>query len=258
MNFIHFELTSRCNKRCSMCGRRKMEREHPDLCNWGDMPFEMVRNIADQVPAGVVVQFHNNGEPTLYPHLGQAVALFHRNIKQFNTNGKLLLEKADEIIGNLDVLTLSVIENDPEGEEQYGIARKFIEIKGDRRPRMVYRLLGNVKNADRWDEMPGIVARRTLHAPDGSRDYRKPVVVPEIGVCLDLLTHLAIDRNGWISVCVRFDPHGDLRLGNINVLPLEDAWNGKKRRNYIENHVKGRRADCPGCDRCHFYGVPIG
>jgi hypothetical protein len=48
-----------------------------------------------------VVQFHNNGEPTLYPYLEGALSLFWHCIRQFNTNGKLLVEKAYEIIGNL-------------------------------------------------------------------------------------------------------------------------------------------------------------
>ena len=32
-NILHLELTSRCNKACFCCGRRKMEREHPELCD---------------------------------------------------------------------------------------------------------------------------------------------------------------------------------------------------------------------------------
>jgi 2-iminoacetate synthase ThiH len=37
---INVELTDRCNKTCWICGRRKRERENPDLkLYYGDMDF---------------------------------------------------------------------------------------------------------------------------------------------------------------------------------------------------------------------------
>ena len=257
-NILHLELTSRCNKSCWMCGRRKMEVDHPELCNWGDIDPEMITRISRQVTSDTVVQFHNNGEPLLYPYLGWSLLRFKHCFRQFNTNGKLLLEKREEIIDNLDVLTVSVIENDPEGAEQYDRVREFISIKGERRPAIVFRLLGDVERPDKWQELGGIVCHRVLHAPGGSYDYEKEVTKPEIGVCLDLLTHLAIDRWGNISMCVRFDPEGKLRLGNVNELSLWGAWKHPKRLEYIQRHIDQKRDECLGCDGCHFYGIPRG
>lgn len=235
-----------------------MEREYPEMCNWGDMTPQMVWTLSRQTPSGTVVQFHNNGDPLLYPKLGWALQRFDHCIRQFNTNGKLLAEKASEIIGNLEVLAISVIENDPEGDEQYEIVNRFLDRKGSAKPHMVYRLLGDVEKDDRWEALPGVIARRVLHAPGGSYDYKKKVTVPEIGICLDLLTHLAVDRHGNISLCVRFDPKGHLRLGNIKDTTLEGAWNGAKRKQYLEKHIDGNRDSCPGCDSCEFWGVPRG
>ncbi len=257
LGFVNIELTSRCNKTCAMCGRRKMEREYPELCNWGDMPKEMVYEISKQVPSGIVVQFHNNGEPLLFPDLGWALSLYRNNIRCFNTNGKLLLEKADEIIGNLETLTISVIEKDEEGDEQYEIVRRFIERKNDRYPQIVYRLLGKVDRT-RWDRLRGLVITRILHAGEGSFRYSKEVCKPEVGICLDLLTHLAIDRFGNISLCVRFDPKGDLRIGNIKEITLQEAWASEKRRYYIEKHIEQKRKQLQGCSRCEYFGVPRG
>lgn len=252
-NFLHLELTSRCQKDCPMCGRRKMEREHPELCDWGDMPMEMVYTIAEQVPAGTVVQLHNNGEPLMYHSLGMALMAFPHCIKQLNTNGILLVEKA-EALGELDVLTISVIDSDPAQAKE---VQTFEAIKGDR-PRMIYRLLGDV-NLRPWMDMPGQVVTRTLHLPEGSRCYQKPVTIPEHGVCLDLLTHLAIDRHGDISICVRFDPNKELRIGNIDEMTLQEAWNSDKRQEYIKAHVQGKRDSLPGCGNlCTFYGIPVG
>ncbi len=264
LSFLHLELTSRCNKGdgtpgsgCFMCGRRKMERDHPELCNWGDMPKEMVYEISKQIPAGIVVQFHNNGEPCLYPDLGNALALFKNNIRCFNTNGKLLLDKSNEIIGNLETLTISVIQDDPEGDEQYDTVVRFLERKGSRKPTLIYRPLGRVCE-DRWRGLSGILARRILHSPEGSRNYERRVTIPEIGICLDLLTHLAIDRHGNISLCVRFDPEGNLRLGNIKTVTLEEAWTSEKRKRYLRWHIAGQRATLPGCNQCEYWGVPRG
>jgi radical SAM protein with 4Fe4S-binding SPASM domain len=168
------------------------------------------------------------------------------------------MEKAEEIIDNMEVLTISVIENDPEGDEQYELVKRFLGTKRDRKPRMVYRFLGNVAKRDRWAKLPGLFATRVLHSPGGSHDYYKEVTIPETGICLDLLTHLAIDRYGNISLCVRFDPEGKLRLGSINEISLMEAWHGEKRKAYLEEHVAGNRQALAGCGQCEFYGVPIG
>ena len=257
-SFLNLELTSRCNKSCWMCGRRRMEKERPDLADWGDMPAELVAEISHQRPLGIAIQFHNNGEPLLYPLLAWALRSFPGNIRCLNTNGKLLLEKDEAIIGHLETLTISIIENDPEGDEQYEIVRRFLGKKGSNKPLVVYRLLGKVDGSERWKRLPGLLTRRVLHSPYGSREYRKPAVIPEIGVCLDLLTHLAIDRKGNVSMCVRFDPEGDLRLGNVGNMSLEECWRSEKRRRYINWHLAGQREMLPGCNRCDYWGVPRG
>lgn len=110
---VNVELTSRCNKNCWMCGRRKIDREHPDIAlDYGDMDFELVKSIAKQLQPGIVVQFHNNGEPLLYPRLKEAIGLFAGQIKCMDTNGKLIVQRADDIIENLNTLTVSTFEND--------------------------------------------------------------------------------------------------------------------------------------------------
>lgn len=68
----------------------------------------MVYEISKQVPKNIVVQFHNNGESLLYPYLGEVLNIFNHCIRCFNTNFKLLLDRADEIIRNLETLTISV------------------------------------------------------------------------------------------------------------------------------------------------------
>jgi hypothetical protein len=255
---IHLELTSRCNKNCWMCGRRKIDKEHPEIAmNYGDMDFGMVKKIAKQLPEGIVVQFHNNGEPLLYPELGNALRLFNNQIKCMNTNAKLIVDRAGEIIDNLDTITISVIENDLEADEQYELVKKFLRIKGKKKPNMIYRCLGEVKT-ERWRELEGIIATRILHNPLGSFKYMKNPTVPEIGICLEILNHLAINRFGKVSICVRFDPKGLGIIGDANSMPLIDIWHGAQRKEWIKHHMAGKRNEIPLCSYCDFWGVPTG
>ena len=254
--------------------------------NFGDMDFSLLEKIAKQMPPNILIQFHSNGEPLLYPWLADAMELFPKQIKTMDTNGKLLVVRAAEIIDTVDTLTVSVFENDDESEEQYASVLEFLELKGDRKPFMIYRLLGDVsqhkyievtKNlmggketrvdksgssqskVDRWYKLPGIVATRILHNPLGSYGYEKKVTVSEHGVCLDLLSHLVIDRVGNCFTCVRFNPYHYNKLGNIRHISLEEIWNHPARIEMLRQHAKGKRSlASPLCAKCDFYGCPTG
>lgn len=255
---VNVELTDRCNKACWMCGRRKIDKGYPELAlNYGDMDFELVKSIATQLPEGIVVQFHDNGEPLLYPRFGEAVRLFIRQIKCMDTNGKLIVEKADKIIDNLDTLTISTFEKDEEGDEQYKLIEEFLKIKGNRKPNVIIRCLGEM-DLGRYKKLGCIIATRILHSPMGSFNYKKNPTVPEIGICLDLLSHMVIKRDGKVSVCVRFDPKGHGIIGDCTTTPLIDIWNSSKRNEWLKYHIEGKRHKVPLCSYCEFWGVPTG
>lgn len=255
---INVELTSRCNKSCWMCGRRKVDRDYPDLAvEYGDIDFDLVRKIADQLPPNIVVQLHNNGESLLYSRFEEALRLFNRQITNVVTNGKLLVEKADEIINNLDTIAISIIENDPEADEQYEIIEEFLKIKRDRKPFTILRLNGEVDH-ERYKKFGLVMATRILHSPMGSFNYKRNPTIPEIGICLDFLHHLAISSKGKVSICVRFDPKGVGIIGDANTQALEDIWKSPKRMEWLEYHKQGRRDKVSLCSYCHFWGVPTG
>jgi len=258
LSVVNVELTSRCNKNCWMCGRRKIDREYPEMAlNYGDMDFNLVKKISKQLPSQIVVQLHNNGEPLLYPRFGEAAKLFRRQIRCLNTNGKLIVEKASEIINNLETMTISIFENDFDAEEQYKLVKDFLKIKGNNKPNLIYRCLGDV-NLERWKKLPGIVVTRILHHPLGSFKYKKNPTIPETGICLDFLNHMAIDRLGRVSICVRFDPKGLGVIGDANKTSLDRIWNGQKRKEWLKYHVRGQRKKIPLCSYCEFWGVPTG
>jgi hypothetical protein len=243
-----------------MCGRRKHERDDPNVLNtYGDMSFSMVEYIASQLPDGITTQLHSNGEPTLYPRLGDAIHLFSRQgcLVSFDTNGKLLVEKASEIIDNVDTIAISVIQNDPEKDEQLRVIKEFLHIKGNRKPLVVIRLNGE-QDETPYKNLGVTIAKRVLHHPMGSYEYSRDVTVPETGVCMDLLHRLSIDRFGNVSLCVRYDPNGDGIIGNVLTEKLDEIWNGKVRAEIIRNHLCGNRGFWKICSTCDFWGLPTG
>jgi len=254
---VNCELTSRCNKKCSFCGRREREKLYGDQ-NYGDIDFDLLFLIADELPSGIVVALHNNGEPMMYPRLGEALQLFENQTTYFVTNGLLLAKKANEIIDNLDIVSVSIIENEiPEvANQQYDEIVDFLVMKGDKRPYLNLRFVGKA-DVERYKDIDVTKVYRTIHQPKGSIGYRKSPTIPEHGVCLDLLNRLAIDRFGNVSVCVRFDPEGELVLGNIVDTELEAMWNGEKRQEMLRKHIEGKRKELPFCgSKCEFFGVP--
>ncbi|MFH0875118.1 MAG: radical SAM/SPASM domain-containing protein [archaeon] len=253
---INIELTSRCNKNCWMCGRRKVEKEYPELTlKYGDMDFNLVQNIAKQLPPNIVVQLHNNGEALLYPRFGDAVKLFNRQITNVVTNGILLLEKANEIIDNIDTIAISIIENDPDADKQYEIIDRFLKLKGEKKPYTILRVNGDV-DIKRYQKFGLVMASRVLHSPMGSFNYRKQPTIPEIGICVDFLHHPAINSHGEASICVRFDPKRLGVLGDTKETALVDIWHSKKRLDWLALHKQGKRNQIPLCSYCHFWGFP--
>jgi len=256
---INVEFTSRCSKACWHCGRRERDRLY-GTDDYGDMDIDLIRRIASQVPEGIVIATHNNGESMLHPRFDEGVALFKERgcFVYAVTNGKHLMEKFDQIVNNLDVVSVSVIENDDETEKQcqFETLSEFLVAKGGRKPFVTLRFVGNIEDEERYAALGLTVVRRTLHQPKGSVGYRKPATIPECGVCWDFMTRLAIDRFGNVSCCVRFDPEGELRLGNLHDMTLEECWNSEKRIKMRELHTSGKRKDIPYCgDKCEFWGV---
>lgn len=253
---VIIELTSRCNKNCWMCGGRKLERENPELAvKRGDMEFSLLRKIAKQLPSGIVVEFHRDGEPMVYPRFGEAVALFKNQITTMITNGKLLVEKADEVIGRLDVVSISIFEKDVEAKSQLEIIKKFLALRGDRKPFVTFRIIGDVNEA-LYKELGCPIARRGLRSPLGRFGYKSAPAMPDMGICRDFLCSLCVNREGKVSICAKFDPEELGMIGNINTEKLSDIWNGVKRMAWKKLHVEGKRREIPPCSQCEYWGVP--
>lgn len=266
MNFptiLNIELTNACNKGCFMCGRRKKEKEDSTYYDKysSHMPFELLEKLEDELKnTSILIQFHWDGDPTMYPRLGDALKLFNGHVRCFNTNGKLIVQKADQIIDNMETLTISTFEDDWERESQWDTLQEFIKLKGDRKPNIVIRRLGNIPEEwmKKYESTGLLLADRILHAPEGSFTYTKKTTVPEYGICLEMLMHPAIDVNGDMSQCVRYDPERLGVIGNVYENTIEEIWNGDKRKQWLQWHIEGNRKNHPVCEKCEFWGIPRG
>lgn len=256
---IHVELTSRCEKRtlCAFCGH---QRQDVNPITYGDMDYDLLVRIREQLEPGVVVEWHRDGEPTAYPRLRDALSLFRDFSTCLVTHGLNLTKRADEIIDLCTTVTVSVFRGDPDGGLQYETVKEFLRLKGDRAPRVQIKIVGD------YPEHPyanfanfGIpILHRLIHAPTGNTHYahRLPTV-PEVGICLDALHRPSIDWEGRVHLCNRLDADRDTQIGDLRCQTLEEIWNGPIRHKMIEAHKEGRR-DLANelCAKCTFYGVP--
>jgi len=68
---LKIEVTNRCNAACVFCSHRFF-----DVKRLRDMPLKLVKRLLDEAATWKrkpEVQFSGFGEPTLYPHLVEAV-----------------------------------------------------------------------------------------------------------------------------------------------------------------------------------------
>ena len=257
---INIELTSRCDKSCSFCGHQD-PKVNKNL-KFGDIDYELLASVSQSLPENIVVQFHRDGEPLIYPELKEALWLFTDQIRSIVTNGNKLAEKADEIIDNCDTVTVSVFRADEQEDQQLESLKKFLKIKGDRRPNVLIKIVGNIETSRQavFETMGLQVIYRLLHVPQGSFGYRKGrPTIPETGICQDFLTHPSVDWEGRVFVCNRLDTEQSGYMGDLNIDSLDEIWNGERRMKWLDAHRRGRRdLASPLCRNCEFWGIASG
>lgn len=259
---INLELTSRCDKAtlCAFCGHQDPS-VHPTL-RYGDMAWDLLCAIAhDLQPLGreLVVQFHRDGDPLAYDLLASALEICEDHIRSIVTHGERLADRAMDLIGKCEAVTVSIFRGDPDRELQLTALRDFLKIKGGKLPRVFLKVVGDMTDAELqpYINLDVPILRRLIHVPNGSSKYahRLPTM-PEHGLCLDLLHHPSVAWDGRVYLCNRLPTHDAGLIGNLNEESLDAIWNGKLRADYIQAHLEGRRADVPPCKDCLYYGVP--
>lgn len=256
---IFIEWTSKCDKRhlCSMCGHQSSE-INPNL-KIGEMSLTLMHDIREQLPLGIELAYHKDGDPLAYSHVAQALSLFRGFVSTIVTHGLNLGTKADEIIENCTTVVVSVFRGDPDRELQLQALREFHDKRSNRLPRVVIKIVGDMTDGELSTYCPYAdeVIHRLIHIPVGNSKYahRLPTI-PESAICQDLLHVPSIAWDGTVSICNRLDVEKKAVIGTLYESTLDEIWNGELRRQYIKAHIEGRRKSVPPCATCEYYGVP--
>lgn len=259
---LNIELTSRCDKHtlCAFCGHQDPS-VHPTL-SFGDMDAVLWHRLAAdvrEIGRHLVVQFHRDGDPLAYRAIQEPLEYFWANIRSIVTHGERLAERADQLIGHCESVCVSIFRGDPDRDLQLTALRRFLEIKGDKLPRVFVKVVGDMTDDELrpYTDLSVPVLRRAIHTPMGNAKYAHRVpTLPEHGLCLDLLHHPSIAWDGRVYLCNRLDTHDLGLIGNLNEESLDRIWNGTLRADYLQKHVAGRRDDVPPCKGCLYYGIP--
>ena len=258
---INLELTAMCDRHtlCGFCGHQN-DKINPGAK--GEMSFALLCKLRDQLPRGVVVQLHRDGEPTHYSRLGDALLVLSGFIVSIVTHGENLAHKANEIIDNCTTVTVSVFKGDPDAELQYESVKEFLHLKGDQKPQVNIKIVGDMtpEMEDKYGCLGVPIIRRLLHVPDGNYRYAGGhPTIPEHNICVDFLSHPSIDWRGNLYICNRLDPSNQGLLGDLNTTRLDVLWNSPQRMEWLEAHKRGRRDQAsPLCHKCIFWGVASG
>jgi organic radical activating enzyme len=241
--WLNIELTNRCNKSCSFCQFAE-ERAKNEL---GDMDLQTAEFILEQFE-GQIIQFHRDGEPLLYKHLRKLGALTKDFTTNIVTNGLLLWERRNDI-DKFDTFCVSVTEDD---EKQFEVVKKFVDWLPLGQKRVLIKFLGDYYN----DEYRKLKLRTTSRVIHGENYSNNASIIPELNVCLDFLMKPAIDWQGNLRICNRFDPQGLGIIDNVRYRSLFSMWNGAKRQRWLQDHLEGRRDRVPLCEDCDYWGIP--
>ena len=259
---LNIELSSYCDKRtlCFMCGHQN-DKIFPNLQR-GFIDFVLLEKIRSQLEPGPIIQLHRDGDPLAYPRLKDALDLFAGFIISVVTHGESLVKRADEVIERCTTITVSVVPNDPDGDEQLAILREFLRIKGERKPNVNIKIVGAMA-AERLGGYVKIglpILHRSLHHSGGDFKYKGSIpVIPEVAICLDFLSHPSIDYRGNLYICNRLDINSTGCLGSLLESTLDALWNSPARKQMMTHHIAGRRDLANAlCAKCTYWGVPTG
>jgi radical SAM protein with 4Fe4S-binding SPASM domain len=245
--------------------RRKIEFMQPDT-------FEnIIRENHDKLE---FVSLNGYGEPLLHPELFSFLKLCRRyGVKTgVSTNCTLLgSEKAVAMLADPpDILTLAVDGMSPTNYEKVRVGAKFRETMAnvhnfldlwkdaENKPKVVLQCIymsetrkeiDKFKHAfSRYGEVSIRIRQLThsgLHRKDGN--YRN-----SRSSCYWLWTEPMVLSDGTVAACCQ-DVNGQLALGNIKDMHLQQIWQNDKISRIRQCHATGNRGTIAVCRRCNMY-----
>lgn len=272
------ELNTACNLQCRICNTHQKQR--PD----GIMPVTALAEVLRQFRAcgRREVSLHTIGEPLLYPHLDEVLALLRQHgftVPRLSSNGQLLAERAELLLRYPEVIRTLRLSVD-------GIGERYEE---QRRGASFARLMEGIERFHRLNRraprdrriplrIDSVLLRDNLAQTHAFLEYFRrycPLDAIHFHVALTfdaisdyivrnglLQRHMrgnvpcsAVGRgavihfNGDVSMCCR-DYHGDLVIGNILTDSLSALWGGERQQRLLAEHRDNAARGCPSCTNC--------
>jgi len=233
------EITTHCNKQCSICPREKFRRQNREMSS------DIFEKVCDWLPKGSDVFFAGFGEPLLRKnHLDFIKKLTENGIRSsIMTNGKLLsYDKICELYeSGLYKLQISILLEQEEKE-----IKKFVDmIDGKFYKKTQFNLIYD-KNTEKpinlKNELESFgfkVYDKRVHSRGGHL-YRNEIEM-DTRPCGTFERFAYIDTNGDLQICSN-DINGEYNLGNILTLTFEELLDKKKSFNRENIRV------CKFCD----------
>lgn len=293
---INFELTSRCNLRCTYCPRDNMVKMK--VLKIGDMDPRLFEEVVDQgtrFADRTKVGFwpEGLGDPLMYSGLADAIKLIKKKSPDapvgIDTNGTLLTAEQSRILCEglaiSDVLKVSLNAGSPETYARLNrvdnfdlVVQNTIEFLRIRRelrkgPRLIIQILESAITAK---EIQGFKEFWAPLIDEGDTIKVKPLqrwagradedLVSVEGnseryPCLSLWISTAIDVDGNVYPCCQGyaarDPKEGLLLGNLREKSLKTIYSGDKIKDMRGKHLNGKWDEIPECSRCDlWYSYP--
>jgi len=271
MNYsrVYVEITNICNKNCSFCPKNKREKRR--------MTEDEFKTVAEKLrPFTDYLYYHVMGEPLTHPQLCSFIKTANEMgyRSAVTTNGSLLAEKGDELIGSgVYKVNISVHSFEDGEKEDYikyiGDCMDFADKASRSGVLTVLRLWNNGHDGGLNDETLSLMkARLEGEWKEGARGYRirhklhleygERFDWPDMAAenygndvfCYGLRDHFGVLCDGTVIPCC-LDHEGDIPLGNIFRENIEDILSSERAANMAEGFSK-RCATEELCKRCGY------
>lgn len=271
-NKIYIEITNVCNLKCEFCPESKREKAFMSVEDFANI-ISKVKNYTN------LVCLHVKGEPLLHPRLGDLLRICEKSDMMVNitTNATLLQSQVNELVNSKAVRQInlsihSALQNKSTNIEEYMTkVTDLVEYISENSNIIVsYRVWNKESKSRICDEkIFEILSNKYNVCGLNEKEYTKlsekvylnrdveftwPSLereeISKFGKCYGLRNQIAILVDGTVVPCC-MDQEGDIALGNIYALTLEEILNSDKARDI----VKGFRSNIlvePLCRRCGF------
>lgn len=263
---MNLELTNDCNLRCAYCYGRKQGRAV------GYMPIELARRALNEGAAlgYSSVQLSFNGESTIHPRFGEAVAAARGaglRVKLI-TNGLCRDEQVVAALMECMSVRISIHSSAPGKWPGLALARELYERRTAARSSLP-RLVASCVYVGQSDEFVRQLAQDWTPVVDAVRmkcaynDQLQLVAVPPVRSaiarflrCQKVATGLAVLWNGDVTICCN-DLQGQLVVGSIAEVPLASLVNGPSRAKRLEEALVAGHPDHPLCQGCESWRFKV-